>query len=75
MIPKKSKPVFAQDHAQKASDTPVTLKGNAMSETYVLKADLRTRVGKGSSRELRRNGQIPAVIYATSRSPRNRRLL
>ncbi len=40
-----------------------------MSETYVLKADLRTRVGKGSSRELRRNGQIPAVIYGDKQEP------
>lgn len=34
-----------------------------MSETYELKAETRDRVGKGSSRELRRNGLIPAVIY------------
>lgn len=39
------------------------LKGNAMSENKVLKAVKRERAGKGSSRELRRNGQIPAVIY------------
>jgi hypothetical protein len=69
MISKSGKPVFGQDHAQKTSDTPVTSKGNAMSETYVLKADLRTRVGKGSSRELRRNGQIPAVIYGDKQEP------
>ena len=37
--------------------------------SYVLKADLRTRVGKGSSRELRRNGQIPAVIYGDKQEP------
>lgn len=40
-----------------------------MSDSYVLKADLRTRVGKGSSRELRRNGQIPAVIYGDKQEP------
>ncbi|MFD1199373.1 50S ribosomal protein L25/general stress protein Ctc [Brucella gallinifaecis] len=40
-----------------------------MSDNYVLKADLRTRVGKGSSRELRRNGQIPAVIYGDKQEP------
>ena len=40
-----------------------------MSETYVLKAELRTRVGKGSSRELRRNGLIPAVIYGDKQAP------
>lgn len=45
------------------------LKGNAMSENFVLKADLRSRVGKGSSRELRRNGQIPAVIYGDKQEP------
>ncbi len=40
-----------------------------MSETYVLKAELRERVGKGSSRELRRNGHIPAVIYGDKQEP------
>ena len=40
-----------------------------MSDTYVLKADLRSRVGKGSSRELRRNGLIPAVIYGDKQAP------
>lgn len=37
--------------------------------TYELKAELRERVGKGSSRELRRNGRIPAVIYGDKRAP------
>lgn len=40
-----------------------------MSKTYTLKAELRTRVGKGSSRELRRNGMIPAVIYGDKQTP------
>ncbi|MGU3575832.1 50S ribosomal protein L25/general stress protein Ctc [Brucellaceae bacterium C25G] len=40
-----------------------------MSETQVLKAEARTRVGKGSSRELRRNGLIPAVIYGDKQAP------
>ncbi len=40
-----------------------------MSETYVLMAELRERVGKGSSRELRRNGHIPAVIYGDKQEP------
>ncbi len=40
-----------------------------MSETYVLKAELRDRVGKGSSREIRRNGRIPAVIYGDKQEP------
>jgi large subunit ribosomal protein L25 len=38
-------------------------------ETYELKAEARERVGKGSSRELRRNGFIPAVIYGDKQSP------
>jgi large subunit ribosomal protein L25 len=38
-------------------------------ETYELKAETRERVGKGSSRELRRNGLIPAVIYGDKQSP------
>lgn len=37
--------------------------------TYELKAETRERVGKGSSRELRRNGLIPAVIYGDKRAP------
>jgi large subunit ribosomal protein L25 len=37
--------------------------------TYELKAEARERVGKGSSRELRRNGFIPAVIYGDKQAP------
>lgn len=37
--------------------------------TYELKAEARERVGKGSSRELRRNGLIPAVIYGDKQDP------
>jgi len=40
-----------------------------MSETYELKAEARERVGKGSARELRRNGKIPAVIYGDKQPP------
>lgn len=40
-----------------------------MSETYELKAEARERVGKGSSRELRRNGKVPAVIYGDKQAP------
>ena len=40
-----------------------------MSNTYELKAEARERVGKGSSRELRRNGMIPAVIYGDKQPP------
>jgi large subunit ribosomal protein L25 len=50
--------------------SPQTLKGKTMSQTsYELKAEKRERVGKGSSRELRRNGQIPAVIYGDKQAP------
>ncbi len=38
-------------------------------ENYVLKAEKRDRVGKGSARELRRNGFIPAVIYGDKKEP------
>ncbi len=38
-------------------------------ETYELKAETRERVGKWSSRELRRNGLIPAVIYGDKQAP------
>ncbi|MFB2550639.1 50S ribosomal protein L25/general stress protein Ctc [Ensifer soli] len=38
-------------------------------DTYELKAGTRERVGKGSSRELRRNGLIPAVIYGEKQPP------
>lgn len=38
-------------------------------ETYELKAEARERVGKGSARELRRNGFIPAVIYGDKQPP------
>ncbi|WP_336276496.1 50S ribosomal protein L25/general stress protein Ctc [Bartonella sp. CB178] len=40
-----------------------------MSKSYTLKAEMRERVGKGSSRELRRNGFIPAVIYGDKQPP------
>ncbi len=40
-----------------------------MSETYELKAEARERVGKGSARAVRRNGQVPAVIYGDKQTP------
>ncbi|MEQ8482325.1 MAG: 50S ribosomal protein L25/general stress protein Ctc [Hoeflea sp.] len=40
-----------------------------MSTTYELKAEARAQVGKGSARELRRNGLIPAVIYGDKKDP------
>jgi large subunit ribosomal protein L25 len=39
------------------------------NESYQLKAEARERVGKGSARELRRNGLIPAVIYGDKQTP------
>lgn len=40
-----------------------------MAQTYELKASARTRVGKGSARALRREGNIPAVIYGGKQPP------
>ncbi|WP_157017030.1 50S ribosomal protein L25/general stress protein Ctc [Mesorhizobium xinjiangense] len=40
-----------------------------MSQTYELKAEARERVGKGSAREIRRNGKVPAVIYGDKQPP------
>lgn len=40
-----------------------------MSKTYELKAELREKAGKGSARELRRNGKVPAVIYGDKQPP------
>jgi hypothetical protein len=36
-------------------------------ESYELKAEARERVGKGSARELRRNGLFPLSSMVTSR--------
>ncbi len=56
-----------------ANGLPETLqqkKENAMSQqSYELKAEARERVGKGSARELRRRGLVPAVIYGDKQSP------
>jgi large subunit ribosomal protein L25 len=40
-----------------------------MAQTYELKASARSRVGKGSARALRREGNIPAVIYGDKQPP------
>lgn len=40
-----------------------------MSEAYVLTAEARERVGKGSARAIRRNGKVPAVIYGDNKPP------
>jgi ribosomal protein L25 (general stress protein Ctc) len=40
-----------------------------MSEALTLPAELRERAGKGASRELRRDGRVPAVIYGGKEDP------
>ena len=40
-----------------------------MSTDNTLKAQARDRVGKGASRELRRNKMVPAVIYGDNKDP------
>jgi len=40
-----------------------------MTDITVLTADAREKVGKGSAREARRQGNIPAVIYGDKKSP------
>jgi large subunit ribosomal protein L25 len=40
-----------------------------MSDQLVLSAETRERGGKGASRELRRNGRIPAVVYGGKEEP------
>ncbi len=40
-----------------------------MSEQLTLPAEQRERAGKGASRELRRTGRVPAVIYGDKKEP------
>ena len=40
-----------------------------MSEQLTLQAQPRDRAGKGASRELRRQGRVPAVIYGQGQAP------
>ena len=40
-----------------------------MSKTYKIPAEMRTDVGKGASRRLRRAGRVPAVVYGGDREP------
>lgn len=40
-----------------------------MSEQLTLPAEQRERAGKGASRELRRTGRVPAVIYGDKKTP------
>lgn len=40
-----------------------------MHSSVALKGDLRTRLGKGGSRELRRQNKVPATLYAKGNDP------
>ena len=40
-----------------------------MSDQLTLPAEQRERAGKGASRELRRSGRVPAVIYGDKKEP------
>lgn len=40
-----------------------------MSQKYALKAQKRERAGKGIARSLRRENQVPAVIYGDNKAP------
>jgi large subunit ribosomal protein L25 len=40
-----------------------------MSEQLTLPAETRDRAGKGASRELRRGGRVPAVVYGQKKDP------
>jgi large subunit ribosomal protein L25 len=40
-----------------------------MSDQLTLPAEARDRAGKGASRELRRQGRVPAVIYGEKKEP------
>jgi len=40
-----------------------------MSKQFKIPAEMRTDVGKGASRRLRRAGRVPAVVYGAGREP------
>ena len=40
-----------------------------MSDQLTLPAEARNRAGKGASRELRREGRVPAVVYGEKKEP------
>ena len=42
-----------------------------MKETFELKAEVRTDMGKGASRRLRRTQAVPAIIYGGSSEPQS----
>jgi large subunit ribosomal protein L25 len=61
---------FTDLHLVPSANAPDNAKGKAMShDTYELKAEARERVGKGSARDVRRNGKVPAVIYGDKQPP------
>ncbi|MBR9726944.1 50S ribosomal protein L25 [Shewanella intestini] len=37
--------------------------------SYTINAEIRTEIGKGSSRRLRHAGKVPAVIYGPGKEP------
>ena len=61
--------VYGPGNEPAANAPDKQMKGTAMSELYELKAEARERVGKGSARELRRKGRVPAVIYGDKKDP------
>lgn len=61
--------LFLNDALGGIGSTPATVKEHAMSQSTTLKADVRERVGKGSARAIRRDGNIPAVIYGDKQAP------
>src|SRR3546814_9100801 len=40
-----------------------------MSDQLTLSVEARARAGQGASRDLRRNGRVPAVIYGDTQEP------
>lgn len=40
-----------------------------MSESFIIEAELRTDLGKGASRRLRRTDKVPGVIYGAGKDP------
>jgi large subunit ribosomal protein L25 len=44
-------------------------KGKFMSNVLTLPAETRTKTGKGASRDLRREGRVPVVVYGGKAEP------
>src|SRR3546814_5552619 len=51
------------------ADCATVSRRNDMSDQLTLTAETRERGGKGASRELRRNGRVPAVVYGGKEDP------